>query len=232
MTVPGILRALEEASLYRDALSWAHTDADLGLVDGLDAPALAGLLEKRAAAGHPAAVLAVVPTGRRAESLAQALGAYIPDAEVLTFPAWETLPHERLSPSPDTVGLRLQTLRRIAEWSGDHPLVVVASVRAALQPIAGNLYTQTTDSGVVVMGYAGTGSFGNILAGHITLKVFTGFAVMMIGGLGALGWLGATLPVLMAIALTGLEFLVGAVQAYVFAVLTSMYLNDAIHPSH
>lgn len=139
MTVPGILRALEEASLFRDALGWAHTDADLGLVDGLDAPALAGLLEKRRAAGHPAALLAVVPTGRRAESLAAALAAYIPDAEVLTFPAWETLPHERLSPSPDTVGQRLQTLRRIAEWSGEHPLVVVASVRAALQPIAGNL---------------------------------------------------------------------------------------------
>ncbi|MBW8762286.1 MAG: transcription-repair coupling factor [Microbacterium sp.] len=139
MTVPGILRALEEASLYRDALSWAHTDADLGLVDGLDAPALAGLLDKRATAGHPAALLAVVPTGRRAESLAQALAAYIPDAEVLTFPAWETLPHERLSPSPDTVGQRLQTLRRVAGWTGDHPIVVVASVRAALQPIAGNL---------------------------------------------------------------------------------------------
>ncbi|MBD8065486.1 F0F1 ATP synthase subunit A [Devosia sp. PTR5] len=74
--------------------------------------------------------------------------------------------------------------------------------------------------------------FGNILAGHITLKVFTGFAVMMIGALGALGWFGAILPILMAIALTGLEFLVGAVQAYVFAVLTCMYLNDAIHPSH
>jgi transcription-repair coupling factor (superfamily II helicase) len=139
VTVPGILRALEEASLYRDALSWAHTDADLGLVDGLDAPALAGLLGKRATAGHPAALLAVVPTGRRAESLAQALAAYISDAEVLTFPAWETLPHERLSPSPDTVGQRLQTLRRVAGWTGDHPLIVVASVRAALQPIAGNL---------------------------------------------------------------------------------------------
>ncbi|WP_311243022.1 transcription-repair coupling factor [Microbacterium sp. WCS2018Hpa-23] len=139
MTVPGILRALEEASLFRDALTWAQTDADLGLVDGLDAPALAGLLDKRRAAGQPAALLTVVPTGRRAESLAAALGAYIPDAEVVTFPAWETLPHERLSPSPDTVGQRLQTLRRIAEWSGDHPLVVVASVRAALQPIAGNL---------------------------------------------------------------------------------------------
>ena len=139
MTVPGILRALEEASLFRDALSWAQTDADLGLVDGLYAPALAGLLAKRRAAGHPAALLTVVPTGRRAESLALALGAYIPDAEVVTFPAWETLPHERLSPSADTVGQRLQTLRRIAEWSGEHPLVVVASVRAALQPIAGNL---------------------------------------------------------------------------------------------
>jgi len=139
VTVPGILRALEEATLYRDVLSWAHTDADLGLVDGLDAPALAGLLGRRSAGGHPAALLAVVPTGRRAESLAQALAAYLPDAEVLTFPAWETLPHERLSPSPDTVGRRLQTLRRIAEWSGAHPLVVVASVRAALQPIAGNL---------------------------------------------------------------------------------------------
>ncbi|WP_334146679.1 transcription-repair coupling factor [Microbacterium sp.] len=140
MTVPGILRALEEATLYRDALGWAQTDADLGLVDGLDAPTLAGLLTKRAAAGHPAALLAVAPTGRRAESVAQALGAYLlPEAQILTFPAWETLPHERLSPSPDTVGHRLQTLRRVAEWSGDHPLIVVASVRAALQPIAGNL---------------------------------------------------------------------------------------------
>lgn len=139
MTIPGILRALEEASVYRDALQWAHTDVDLGLVDGLDVPALAGLIERRAAAGHPAALLVVVPTGRRAESAAQAMGAYFPDAEVLTFPAWETLPHERLSPSADTVGRRLQTLRRIAEWSSEHPLIVVASVRAALQPIAGNL---------------------------------------------------------------------------------------------
>ncbi|WP_180968960.1 transcription-repair coupling factor [Microbacterium aurantiacum] len=139
MTVSGILRALEEATLYRDALTWAQTDADLGLVDGLDAPALAGLLQRRRDAGHPAALLAVAPTGRRAETLALALGAYMPDADVLTFPAWETLPHERLSPSPDTVGQRLQTLRRIADWSGEHPLIVVASVRAALQPIAGNL---------------------------------------------------------------------------------------------
>jgi len=73
--------------------------------------------------------------------------------------------------------------------------------------------------------------FANILAGHITLKVFAGFVVTM-GALGWLGFLGASLPLIMTIALTALEFLVAVLQAYVFAVLTSMYLNDAIHPSH
>jgi F-type H+-transporting ATPase subunit a len=73
--------------------------------------------------------------------------------------------------------------------------------------------------------------FANILAGHITLKVFAGFIVTL-GGLGFLGWLGALLPLVMTVAITALEFLVAALQAYVFAVLTSMYLNDAIHPGH
>lgn len=71
--------------------------------------------------------------------------------------------------------------------------------------------------------------FANMLAGHITLKVFAGF-VGMLGAMGALGWGGAVLPLLMTVALTGLEFLVAFLQAYVFAVLTCMYLNDAVHP--
>ncbi|WDR02525.1 F0F1 ATP synthase subunit A [Devosia algicola] len=73
--------------------------------------------------------------------------------------------------------------------------------------------------------------FANILAGHITLKVFAGFVFTM-GTLGWLGFLGAALPLAMTVALTALELLVAVLQAYVFAVLTSMYLNDAIHPSH
>ncbi|RUT31159.1 F0F1 ATP synthase subunit A [Arsenicitalea aurantiaca] len=73
--------------------------------------------------------------------------------------------------------------------------------------------------------------FGNMLAGHITLKVFAGFVVTL-GSLGFLGVLGAVLPLIMAVALTALEFMVSTVQAYVFAVLASMYLNDAVHPSH
>lgn len=73
--------------------------------------------------------------------------------------------------------------------------------------------------------------FANMLAGHITLKVFAGFIVTM-GSAGALGAFGAVLPLFMTVGLTALEFLVAALQAYVFALLTSMYLNDAIHPSH
>lgn len=73
--------------------------------------------------------------------------------------------------------------------------------------------------------------FANMLAGHITLKVFAGFIVAM-GAQGALGFIGAALPLLMTVAITGLEFLVAFLQAYVFAVLTCMYLNDALHPSH
>jgi F-type H+-transporting ATPase subunit a len=71
--------------------------------------------------------------------------------------------------------------------------------------------------------------FANMLAGHITLKVFAGFVASM-GALGAAGAAGAVLPLAMVIALTGLEFLVAFLQAYVFAILTCMYLNDAVHP--
>lgn len=73
--------------------------------------------------------------------------------------------------------------------------------------------------------------FANMLAGHITLKVFAGFVVML-GSLGYVGVLGATLPLVLVIALTALELLVAFLQAYVFAILTCIYLNDAIHPGH
>ena len=72
--------------------------------------------------------------------------------------------------------------------------------------------------------------FGNILAGHIVLKVFGGMMVALLSA-GAWGVL-AILPFGMAVALTGLEFLVAALQAFVFAVLTCVYLHDAMHPGH
>lgn len=139
MTVPGIVRALEQAEPIRDALAASSVDADFSLVEGLGAPTLAALLERRRAAGHPPCLFVVAPTGRRAEAIGPALAALVPGAEVLDFPAWETLPHERLSPSPEIVGRRLDTIRRIALWDGVKPLIVTASVRAALQPMASGL---------------------------------------------------------------------------------------------
>ncbi len=74
--------------------------------------------------------------------------------------------------------------------------------------------------------------FANMLAGHIALKVFAGFVVLLIG---AGTWWSVSLsilPLMLTIALTALEFLVSFLQAYVFAILTCIYLNDAIHPGH
>lgn len=73
--------------------------------------------------------------------------------------------------------------------------------------------------------------FGNMLAGHIVLKVFAGFVVSL-GALGLGGILGALAPLAMAVALTALEFLVAFLQAFVFAILTCVYLNDALHTHH
>ena len=73
--------------------------------------------------------------------------------------------------------------------------------------------------------------FANMLAGHIALAVFASF-IPLLAGLGFLGYFGAILPLGMVIALTALELLVAFLQAYVFTILTCIYINDAIHPGH
>ena len=73
--------------------------------------------------------------------------------------------------------------------------------------------------------------FANMLAGHITLKVFASF-ITLLGGFGIFGMAGAALPLALVVALFALELLVAFLQAYVFAILTCIYLNDAIHPGH
>jgi F-type H+-transporting ATPase subunit a len=70
--------------------------------------------------------------------------------------------------------------------------------------------------------------FANMVAGHVMLKVFATFVVLL-GGLGAVGPFVAILPLSVNIALVGFEFLVAFLQAYVFAILTSIYLHDAVH---
>lgn len=72
--------------------------------------------------------------------------------------------------------------------------------------------------------------FANMLAGHIALKIFAGFVASLLAA-GAWGLI-APLPLALTTALTALEVLVAVLQAYVFAVLTSVYLNDAVHGAH
>jgi transcription-repair coupling factor (superfamily II helicase) len=141
-----LITGLSHAHTLEQALTAATHDADFSLVDGMRVPLLASLIERRAASdgarGGPQALLAVTATSRESESVQAAFRSYLPAATVLGLPAWETLPHERLSPSAETVGARLKALRTLAAWQRQTPadrpghLVVVASVRAALQPLA------------------------------------------------------------------------------------------------
>ena len=105
-------------------------------------PVLAAVLARTAIDG--AAVLAVTATGREAEDLASALTSLLDPRSVAYFPAWETLPHERLSPRSDTVGRRLAVLRRLkhpepGDPAGGQLRVVITPVRAVLQPIVAGL---------------------------------------------------------------------------------------------
>ncbi|SEK37703.1 transcription-repair coupling factor [Nonomuraea pusilla] len=128
VTDPALTAALEEGG-------------DVALV----APAALRPFGVAALAGRDSrAVLAVTATEREAQDLAAALTSLMEPGSVAVFPAWETLPHERLSPRSDTVGQRLAVLRRLAHpVKGDSaagPLsVVVAPVRALLQPIVKGL---------------------------------------------------------------------------------------------
>ncbi len=70
--------------------------------------------------------------------------------------------------------------------------------------------------------------FANMMAGHTMLKVFAGFTILLFTGLGSIGFLVGLLPIAINVALTGFEFLVAFLQAYVFSILTCLYIRDAL----
>ncbi|MEO9222838.1 MAG: CarD family transcriptional regulator, partial [Mycobacteriaceae bacterium] len=89
-----------------------------------------------------APVLVVTATGREADDLGASVAEMLGAHTVAVFPSWETLPHERLSPRADTVGRRLQVLRRLAhpdEGPAGGLKVVVTTVRSLVQPMAPGL---------------------------------------------------------------------------------------------
>lgn len=129
---PGVARAL---AVTRSG----EPSVDLSVAAGAR-PALIAAAARDS--GRP--LLAVTATTREAEDLVSALRCFLSPDRVADFPAWETLPHERLSPRSDTVGKRLAVLRRLRHPDPSDPAygpldVVVAPVRAVLQPVAKGL---------------------------------------------------------------------------------------------
>lgn len=136
MSLGGIDRLLERSESFVRALDAASLDTDYSAAEGLRAPLIAGLVRRRRQDGDRGALLLIAATSREADALRGSLASLMPEADTVEFPAWETLPHERLSPSAETVGRRAVALRMLREHSGDRPLIFVASVRAALQPVS------------------------------------------------------------------------------------------------
>jgi len=133
-----ILTGLVDLLATDPGVAAAVADARSGRLPALDlvVPDAARPLLVATLAGHTdRPILLVASTFREAEAATAALTSLLPAEQVAYYPAWETLPHERLSPRSDTVGRRLQVLRRLA---GNDPLppprVVVAPVRSLLQP--------------------------------------------------------------------------------------------------
>jgi transcription-repair coupling factor (superfamily II helicase) len=161
MSLAGLLAAVAEDPHLRTALDSQPGTPGSGERDLVAPTALRPLVSAALATGIGNAagtegglgrfVLAVTATAREAEDLTAALRAFLPPSSVATFPGWETLPHERLSPRSDTVGQRIAVLRRLSHpelgqgaGSADTVLggplkVVVAPIRAVLQPIVAGL---------------------------------------------------------------------------------------------
>jgi transcription-repair coupling factor (superfamily II helicase) len=147
MSLSGLLRAVSDDPALRRALEHAAL-RPAGGGDLIAPPALRPVLAAALADPGPADsgrfILAVTATAREAEDLTAALSSLLPPDSVAYFPAWETLPHERLSPRSDTSGQRLAVLRRLTHPDPSDPrtgplLAVAAPVRSLLQPMAGGL---------------------------------------------------------------------------------------------
>ncbi|MEZ5185221.1 MAG: transcription-repair coupling factor [Candidatus Nanopelagicales bacterium] len=120
------LGGLPEVSRWAQGLS--EGGAELAVTPGAEPLVLAGVCSDRS-------VVAITATGRQADDLRDCLRDLGRTATV--FPAWETLPHERLSPTADTVGRRMGVIADLA--AGRMPQVLLVPVRALMQPFAANL---------------------------------------------------------------------------------------------
>ncbi|NLA66110.1 MAG: transcription-repair coupling factor, partial [Leucobacter sp.] len=141
MSLAGLDRLLNDSASFARALDCFGESTGFATIEALRPALIAGLLRRRWQAGDHGALLLIAATSREADTLRSAIASLVPEAVTAEFSAWETLPHERLSPSAETVGRRAAALRLLREHDGSRPLVMVASVRAALQPVSSHAAT-------------------------------------------------------------------------------------------
>src|SRR3984957_19028958 len=143
MSLTGLIDVVVDDPQLRNATEYLTTP-EAGDADLVAPAALRPVLVAALAATAPF-VLALTATAREAEDLTDALGSLLPDPHgAAYFPAWETLPHERLSPRSDTSGRRLAVLRRLAHPDSGSArsgaiTVLVTPVRSLLQPMVSGL---------------------------------------------------------------------------------------------
>ncbi len=134
------LKIVSDAVLQDSEIIGAIADLEAGVSVRLAVPKSAIPYVSGAIASNGKPLVIVAPTERAADDIARALRDFVEPDSIAVFPAWETLPHERLSPSSDTVGRRMAVLRRLAHPEDLGPLnVVVTSTRAFIQPIVAGL---------------------------------------------------------------------------------------------
>jgi transcription-repair coupling factor (superfamily II helicase) len=106
-----------------------------GVPEGFDALVLARLVQETGAADAPAMLLHVARDDRRLDALETALGFFAPKIRLITFPAWDTVPYDRVGPNAEIVAKRMTALARLAAPGRREPTVVLTTVNAVLQRV-------------------------------------------------------------------------------------------------
>ncbi|HWK34345.1 MAG TPA: CarD family transcriptional regulator, partial [Hyphomicrobium sp.] len=115
-----------------------------GVPEGLDALVLAQLVSEAAADKAPGVLLHIARDDRRVEALEQGLAFFAPQVRVLSFPAWDTVPYDRIGPQAEIVSQRMATLAKLALASRKHPTVILTTVNAILQRVPARSFMKRT----------------------------------------------------------------------------------------
>ncbi len=115
-----------------------------GVPEGMDALVLAQLVNEAGADKPPGALLHIARDDRRIEALEQGLSFFAPDVRVISFPAWDTVPYDRVGPTSDIVARRMATLAKLSLATRKHPTIVLTTVNAVLQRIPSRAFVKRT----------------------------------------------------------------------------------------